>query len=62
MLMFEKQKANKAGFILVELSIVIIIIGFLVAGIAAGSNILKQAQLRSVIADIESLQLQSMDL
>lgn len=44
------------GFTLVELSIVIVIIGFLVAGIAAGSSMIKQAQIRSVISDISSYQ------
>lgn len=44
------------GFTLVELSIVIVIIGFLVAGIAAGANMVKQAQIRSVITDLQSYQ------
>ncbi len=54
------SKHNKtiaqAGFTLVELSIVIVIIGFLVAGIAAGSNLVKQAQVRSVISDFQQFQ------
>jgi prepilin-type N-terminal cleavage/methylation domain-containing protein len=50
-----KSKAE-AGFTLVELSIVIVIIGFLVAGIAAGANMVKQAQIRSVITDMQSYQ------
>ncbi|MFI4984028.1 MAG: type II secretion system protein [Rickettsiales bacterium] len=53
-----KLKSNQAlqGFTLVELSIVIVIIGFLVAGIAAGANMVKQAEIRSVITDLQSYQ------
>lgn len=53
-----KQYNMKAvqGFTLVELSIVIVIIGFLVAGIAAGANMVKQAEIRSVISDLQSYQ------
>ncbi len=55
--MYKKtKKIAEAGFTLVELSIVIVIVGFLVAGIAAGSNMVKQAQLRSVISDLQSFQ------
>jgi len=57
-----KSRAGTSGFTLVELSIVIVIIGFLVAGIAAGSNMVKQAQLRSVITDMQSSRLLIMDL
>jgi prepilin-type N-terminal cleavage/methylation domain-containing protein len=50
-----KTRATQ-GFTLVELSIVIVIIGFLVAGIAAGANMVKQAEIRSVISDLQSYQ------
>lgn len=51
-----KNTKAESGFTLVELSIVIVIIGFLVAGIAAGANMVKQAQIRSVITDMQSYQ------
>ncbi len=56
MIKANKNQITQAGFTLVELSIVIVIIGFLVAGIAAGSNLVKQAQVRSVISDFQQYQ------
>ncbi len=44
------QKTTQ-GFTLVELSIVILIIGLLIAGIAAGTQMIRQAELRSIISD-----------
>ncbi len=46
-----KISRKTQGFTLVELSIVIIIIGFLIAGIAAGSSLIKQAKLNHVITE-----------
>ncbi|MFI4983914.1 MAG: type II secretion system protein [Rickettsiales bacterium] len=51
-----KKQVALRGFTLVELSIVIVIIGFLVAGIAVGANMIKQSQIRSVITDLQSYQ------
>lgn len=41
------------GFTLIELSVVIVIIGLIVAGIVAGQSLVKQAKFRAVISDIE---------
>lgn len=46
-------KRCRKGFTLVELSIVLIIIGVLVAGIISGREIIRQAEYRSVISDYE---------
>lgn len=50
------NKSNLAGFTLVELSIVIIIIGLLISGVVAGTSLIRQAQLYSVISDMQSYQ------
>ena len=48
-----KKGINKcSAFTLVELSIVIIIIGFLIAGISAGQSLIKQAALNGVISEL----------
>lgn len=49
-------KVKNDAFTLVELAIVIVIIGFIVAGISAGSSLIKQAQIRSVITDFFNFQ------
>jgi prepilin-type N-terminal cleavage/methylation domain-containing protein len=56
MLKQHNKKIGTQGFTLVELSIVIIIIGFLIAGIAAGTSLIKQAELNSVVRDFQSYQ------
>ncbi len=52
--MNDKYTKNTQGFTLVELSIVIII-GFLIAGIAAGQSLIKQAKLNSLIDSITEI-------
>lgn len=44
---------KNAGFTLVEMAIAIVIIGFLVAGVLAGTNMLRNAEVVSVVADFE---------
>lgn len=40
------------GFTLIELSVVIVIIGLIVAGIIAGQALVEQAKIRSIVADV----------
>jgi len=49
-----KTQATKAknGFTLVKLSIVIVIIGLIVAGVVGGQTLVKQAKLRSIVTDM----------
>jgi len=44
---------NTKGFTLVELSLVIVIIGLIVAGVIGGQSLVNQAKLRTVITDID---------
>jgi len=48
---------KRSGFSLVELSIVLIIIGLLVAGVSSGSKLIKQTKLRALIGEIEDIRI-----
>jgi len=50
-------KRESKGFSLVELVIVLVVIGLIVAGIAAGSNILYAAKLNKVITELRNYEI-----
>lgn len=52
-----KKTNNHYGFSLVELSVVLIILALLAAGVTAGQSLVKGSKLRSVIKDIETFKL-----
>ena len=50
-----RTKTKQAGFTLVELAIVIVIIGLIVGGVLVGQDMIKAAELRAAIGQIEKL-------
>jgi prepilin-type N-terminal cleavage/methylation domain-containing protein len=48
-----KNLAKKAGFTLIELSIVLVIIGLIVGGVLVGQDLIKAAEIRATIGQIE---------
>ncbi|MBW4985851.1 prepilin-type N-terminal cleavage/methylation domain-containing protein [Mameliella sp. CS4] len=50
---FVGSKQSQAGFSLVELSIVLVILGLLTGGILTGQNLIRAAEMRSVITQIQ---------
>ena len=49
------KKPKKSAFSLIELSIVLVILGLLVAGVTGGSALVKAAQLRSIITESQQI-------
>lgn len=51
--MVYKQRQNEKGFTLVELSIVLVIIGLIVGGVLVGQDLIKAAQVRAVVSQLQ---------
>jgi len=52
----QMQKSNKqSGFTLVEIAIVLVIIGLLLGGVLKGQEMIKNAEIRSVISEVQGL-------
>ncbi len=53
---YNSTEAQQSGYTLVELSISIIIIGLLIGAITAGTTLMQQAEVRTIIADLRNFQ------
>lgn len=51
---FFRKNNKKSAFSLIELSIVLIIIGLLIAGVTGGASLIKSSELRSVMSEARS--------
>ena len=47
------KQTKQAGFTLVELAIVLVIIGLIIGGVLVGQDLIKAAEIRTVVTDIE---------
>src|SRR5689334_20830022 len=48
-----QTNTSESGFTLIELSIVLVIIGLIVGGVLVGQDMIKAAQIRATVAQIE---------
>lgn len=49
----QNKKTQEGGFTLIELSIVLVIIGLIVGGILVGQDLIKAAEIRATVAQVE---------
>lgn len=49
--LFDMKKSN--GFTLIELSIVLVVIGLVIGGVMVGQDVIRNAKIQSVMADVE---------
>ena len=52
---FNRKKSTEAGFTLVEIAIVLVIIGLLLGGILKGQEMITQAKIKNVINDFNGI-------
>jgi prepilin-type N-terminal cleavage/methylation domain-containing protein len=54
--LLSKKTTYKSAFTLVEMAIVLVIVGLLVGGVLVGKDLIRQAQLRQIVKDKETIQ------
>ena len=56
-IVFSRKKKSERGFTLVELAIVLVIIGLIVSGVLVGQDLIKAAELRATVKQVQGFQL-----
>ena len=51
-----RNKARQAGFTLVEIAIVLVIIGLLLGGVLKGQEMIENAKIKNIVGDMKSVQ------